>query len=141
MLLEVLDLLKAREQDRVAVYRYGDRLVLERVASELRLQDLPAKRFALRVQEVLAARIKRQQRVEARDVAHDLDLSVTSLHRFLRAEAVTFYLVLDSLRREIARDLLSERTDKPSEKETMVRLGYRSRSSCFKAMRRWGLSR
>lgn|GEM_PF-5229798 len=139
LLADVLEQLDVACGDKIAVFSYGDRLVLERavlVAGERR--SLGDDDFVLRVESCLATRLATQKPLSAQDVARDLDISTTTLHRFLRREGVTFFMVLDGLRRTIALQLFAQSERKPTSKQLMSRLGYKDRSACFKALRRWG---
>jgi len=139
LLTDILEQLNVADGDQVAVFSYGSRLVLERAVLRSGESSAPQENFVLRVESCLATRLATQKDLSARDVARDLDISVTTLHRFLRGEGVTFFMVLDGLRCRIALQLFAQSAKKPTSKQLMSRLGYMDRSACFKALRRWGV--
>lgn len=139
LLGDIFEQLHVADGDQVVAFEYGDRVVLERAVQSVGNGSLRPESFLLRVDSCLAARLSTQKSLGAEDVAREFDISTTTLHRFLRHEGVTFFMVLDGLRRRIASKLFAQAGRKPTSKQLMSRLGYKSRSSCFKALRKWGL--
>ena len=140
MLAEILRLLNVSDGESVVVRSDGERVILERVSQAMdAIPESKARGFVVKVTSNLKTRLAQGQRLFAVDVAKDLDISVTTLHRNLRREGATYHKVLDGIRRGIALGMMTDSNGRPSTKQLMLKLGYLDRSSCFKALRRWGL--
>lgn len=138
MLEDILAMLTIRVNDSILLQKVGEQIFLERLTL---VEKRPTKNrkisFKARVEAWMRLRLKNGLPVSAAEIAQDLRVSRTTLHRHLRMEAVTYQVVLDQIRCGIAREMINNPMRKPTLKELTTKLGFRSRSASYKALRRW----